>query len=69
MQGKTDANVPRNSSTQEGSVPFFTRFLEGQNNDHLQAADGITQACSNGNQDELLQTLKYPSDRDEIDFR
>jgi len=61
MQGKTDANVPQDSLTQEGSVPFFTRFLEGQNNDNLQAADS--------NQNELLQTLKYPSDRDEIDFR
>jgi hypothetical protein len=61
MQGKTDANVPQDSLTQEGSVPFFTRFLEGQNNGNLQAADG--------NQKELRTTLKYPSDRDEIDFR
>ena len=61
MQGKTDANVPQDSLTQEGSVPFFTRFLEGQHNDNLQAADG--------NQNELLQTLKYPSDRDEFDLR
>ena len=69
MQGKTDANVPQDSLTQEGSVPFFARFLEGQNNNNLQAADGITQAGSDGNQSELLMTLKYPSDRDEIDFR
>lgn len=61
MQGKTDANVPQDSLTQEGSVPFFARFLEGQSDDNLQAADG--------NQQELLTTLKYPSDRDEIDFR
>ena len=69
MQGKTDANVPQDSLTQEGSVPFFARFLEGQNNDHSQAADGSVHSGSNGNQSELLQTLKYPSDRDEDDFR
>ena len=61
MPSKTDANVPQDSLTQEGSVPFFARFLEGQHDDNLQAADG--------NQQELLMTLKYPSDRDEIDFR
>jgi hypothetical protein len=66
MQGKRDANVPQYSLTQEGSVPFFTRFLEGQNNDHPQAANGGIQ---DSNQNELLQTLKYPSDRDEDDFR
>lgn len=68
MQGKTDANVPQNSLTQEGSVPFFARFLEGQNNDHPHATDCGIQAGSDGNQNELLMTLKYPSDRDEIDF-
>lgn len=65
MQGKTDANVPQNSSAQKGSVPFFTRFLEGQNNDHPQG----NQAGSDSNQAEGMRTLKYPSDRDEIDFR
>lgn len=69
MQGKTDASVPQDALTQEGSVPFFARFLEGQNNDPSQAADGSLQAGSDGNQDQLLMTLKYPSDRDEIDFR
>jgi Serine endopeptidase inhibitors len=69
MQGKTDANVPQYSSTQEGSVPFFTRFLEGQHDDHPQTAGGVMQAGSDSNQNELLQTLKYPSDRDEDDFR
>jgi hypothetical protein len=66
MQGKTDSNIPQYSLDQEGSVPFFTRFLEGQNNDHPQAADG---GGSDGNQSESLMTLKYPSDRDEIDVR
>ncbi len=65
MPVKTDANVPHDSLTQEGSVPFFARFLEGQNNAHPQAANG----GGDSNQDQLLQTLKYPSDRDEDDFR
>lgn len=69
MPDKTDANVPQYSSTQESSVPFFTRFLEGQNNDHPQTANGGIQTGSDSNQSELLMTLKYPSDRDEIDFR
>jgi len=68
MQGKTDANTPQYSSTQEGSVPFFTRFLEGQRDGNPQTS-GVMQAGGDGNQDELLQTLKYPSDRDEDDFR
>ncbi len=68
MQGKTDANIPHDSFTPESSVPFFTRFLEGQHGDHPQAADGVTLPGSNGNQHELLMTLKYPSDRDEIDY-
>jgi hypothetical protein len=63
MQDKTDAKVPQDASTQEGSVPFFTRFLEGQNSDNPQSDGG------NSNRNELLQTLKYPSDRDEDDFR
>lgn len=69
MQSKTDANVPQDALTQESSVPFFARFLEGQNKDHSQAADGGTQAGSDDYQNELQMTLKYPSDRDEIDFR
>lgn len=66
MQSKTDANLPHDSLTQEGSVPFFVRFLEGQNNDHSQVAND---AGGDGNQNEFLQTLKYPSDRDEDGFR
>jgi hypothetical protein len=61
MPGKSDANVPQDSLTREGSVPFFTRFLEGQNDEPPQAAGG--------DQNELLTTLKYPSDRDEMDLR
>lgn len=64
MPGKTDANLPHESLTQEGSVPFFARFLEGQHSDPSQAAND-----HESNQNRLLQTLKYPSDRDEDDFR
>ena len=48
MRDKTEAPVTENS---EASVPFFARFLEGQNSSTTS-----------------YQTLKYPSDRDEIDW-
>ena len=48
MRDKTESGVPERS---EQSVPFFARFLEGQ--------DTSTKS---------FQTLKYPSDRDEIDW-
>lgn len=66
MQSKTDANLPHDSLTQEDSMPFFARFLEGQNNDHSQDDNN---AGGDGNQNEFLLTLKYPSDRDEDGFR
>ena len=47
MRDKTESHVPENS---EPSVPFFARFLEGQD------------ASKNS-----FMTLKYPSDRDEIE--
>ena len=49
MLDKTEAQFPEDS---ERSLPFFARFLEGQN---------TTEVCR--------QTLKYPSDRDEDEFR
>ena len=49
MRDKTESHVPENS---EPSVPFFARFLEGQDTSK-----------------NSFQTLKYPSDRDEIDQR
>ena len=54
MQDKQDntTSAQQDSNQPEGSLPFFTRFLEGQNDA--------------GNQS-LNQTLKYPSDRDEWD--
>ena len=49
MRDKTDLPATENS---EHSLPFFARFLEGQDNST-----------------EAFMTLKYPSDRDEIDQR
>lgn len=49
MRDKTELPAPENS---EPSVPFFARFLEGQD----------------ASKDSFM-TLKYPSDRDEIDQR
>jgi serine endopeptidase inhibitor I10-like protein len=48
MRDKTESPVVESS---ESSLPFFARFLEGQ--------DTSTNS---------FQTLKYPSDRDEIDW-
>jgi Serine endopeptidase inhibitors len=47
MRDKTEARAPEDS---ERSLPFFARFLEGQD---------APEVCR--------MTLKYPSDRDEID--
>lgn len=54
MQDKQDntTSAQQDSNQPEGSLPFFTRFLEGQNDAGHQS---------------LNQTLKYPSDRDEWD--
>ena len=49
MLDKTEATTPE---TSEQSVPFFARFLEGQDKSK-----------------DSFMTLKYPSDRDEIDQR
>lgn len=49
MRNKKDSLAPENS---ESNVPFFARFLEGQDT-----------------QKDSFLTLKYPSDRDEIDQR
>jgi hypothetical protein len=49
MRDKTEVRTPEGS---ERSLPFFARFLEGQDTPEI---------CA--------MTLKYPSDRDEIDQR
>ena len=48
----TDKTEPRAPEGSEQSLPFFARFLEGQ------------ETSKNSR-----MTLKYPSDRDEIDYR
>ena len=47
MKDKTDSPIVE---TSERSLPFFARFLEGQESSK-----------------DARMTLKYPSDRDEID--
>ncbi len=59
MPDTTDANVPQDSVPRAGSLPFFARFLEGQHGD----GEGSLRAAPEKN-----KTLKYPSDRDEIDW-
>jgi serine endopeptidase inhibitor I10-like protein len=49
MRDKTEPRAPEAS---EKSLPFFARFLEGQDSSK-----------------DSFMTLKYPSDRDEIDQR
>jgi hypothetical protein len=49
MRDKTESSVLEGS---EHSLPFFARFLEGQDTSK-----------------DRVQTLKYPSDRDEWDQR
>ena len=49
MRDKTESSNPESS---ESSLPFFARFLEGQDTSK-----------------NSFMTLKYPSDRDEIDQR
>ena len=57
MPDTKDAHVRCDSAPTEENLPFFARFLEGQNSD-----DRVLQAAP-----ERRMTLKYPSDRDEID--
>jgi hypothetical protein len=49
MRNKKESLAPENT---ESSLPFFARFLEGQDTSK-----------------DSFMTLKYPSDRDEIDQR
>jgi hypothetical protein len=49
MRDKTESRAVENS---EPNLPFFARFLEGQDTSK-----------------DSFMTLKYPSDRDEIDQR
>jgi hypothetical protein len=55
-----DASARQDSLPQEGSLPFFTRFLEGQTSAEQSA---VTHKYPS-DWDEMV-TMKYPSDDDE----
>jgi hypothetical protein len=55
-----DTNAHQNSLPPAGSLPFFTRFLEGQDNAQRSA---VTHKYPS-DWDEIV-TMKYPSDDDE----
>lgn len=57
MRDETSAN---DAARQEGSLPFFTRFLEGQGNEQRNAA--TTKYPSDWDD---MTTHKYPSDGDD----
>ena len=58
MPDTNEVNAHSESAPPEGSLPFFARFLEGQ-----KIEEEPTEAVI-----ERHMTLKYPSDRDEIDW-
>jgi hypothetical protein len=55
-----NSTAHHSSSPQEGSLPFFARFLEGQNDEERSAATRKYPS----DVDEYV-TMKYPSDDDE----
>ena len=60
MPNNTDASAHRDSLRQGGGLPFFARFLEGQD----RAEQSATTLKFPSDLDEY-QTMKYPSDDDE----
>jgi Serine endopeptidase inhibitors len=61
MPNNTDASAHRDSLQQGGSLPFFARFLEGQN----RVGPSSATLKFPSDLDEIEQTMKYPSDGDE----
>lgn len=55
-QDKANRETIRDDSSKSSETPFFARFLEGQ---HTEAKP------ETANDEATIQTLKYPSDRDE----
>ena len=55
-QEKNNRENIQDDSSKGSETPFFARFLEGQ---HAEAQPGTA------NDEARIQTLKYPSDRDE----
>jgi hypothetical protein len=60
MPDNTDPNARHDSAPPSGSLPFFARFLEGQNSEERSAA--TTKFPSDLDE---FQTMKYPSDGDD----
>ncbi|MDM9586331.1 MULTISPECIES: microviridin/marinostatin family tricyclic proteinase inhibitor [unclassified Nostoc] len=62
-------NKPEKLNSQ--AVPFFARFLEGQSLEDLSDEDskaiigGKCNNATNKNKDELVTTLKFPSDQED----
>ncbi|MEH2310878.1 MAG: microviridin/marinostatin family tricyclic proteinase inhibitor [Nostoc sp.] len=65
-------NKPEELNSQ--AVPFFARFLEGQNFENLSEQEseeisggncGVTKK-NKKNKDTIAQTLKYPSDQEDV---
>ena len=61
MQDKRDAGARRDSLQHDGTLPFFARFLEGQ--DSVRPSSATLKFPSD--LDEMDQTMKFPSDSDE----
>jgi len=61
MKDKQDSGTRQSTSRKDGTLPFFARFLEGQDR------TGQTSATLKwpSDLDEMDQTMKYPSDSDE----
>jgi hypothetical protein len=57
-QEKATTDTSHDNTPEVSETPFFARFLEGQ---HAEARPGAA------NDEAVFMTLKYPSDRDEID--
>ncbi|MDZ8087502.1 MAG: microviridin/marinostatin family tricyclic proteinase inhibitor [Nostoc sp. DedQUE12b] len=63
-------NKPEKLNSQ--AVPFFARFLEGQSLEDLSDEDskaiigGKCNNATNKNKDELVTTLKFPSDEEDV---
>jgi hypothetical protein len=55
----------RASQDRNSALPFFARFLEGQNSE----GEGFQTLKFPSDRDEGDQTMKYPSDNDEGDDR
>lgn len=63
MQDNRDTGARQEAPRQDAALPFFARFLEGQ--DRIGTTSATLKFPSD--LDEMDHTLKYPSDTDEGD--